>query len=326
MKKQYIYLDASVYHSYKFDVIKNPIQQLTDKQLFINLCSDITKKEVLKNSKKLIAEELILKYPKSLKGILTQSVDSTNICTIDFIENHINKLKNQYFKNIEDYFNNHCEFIDCYSVDTKAIFDTHFNFNPPFSEKKQSEFKDAYVLSSLLNYAKENNIKISVVSNDKDWEDFVNYNDNSKYLTYYQNLPEFLYRDEISYLIVKNYIKDLLKYANTQLVHNLRDYINNHNIEIEKVYDNFTFLEEIDWHILSINFKAGNIEKVEDKSIVAYKVILNITATVLYPDYDSDTSSEKYKATDELIITLSNNKITKTTSDSMQYFINSYKQ
>lgn len=59
-------------------------------------------------------------------------------------------------------------------VELEDLIKKYFNSEPPFSEsgKKKSEFPDAIALMSLEAWAKEKDIKVLAVSDDKDWEEF----------------------------------------------------------------------------------------------------------------------------------------------------------
>lgn len=402
MTKQYVYVDTNIYNQYKFDVIKSPLQQLTDKQLFIILCSDITKGEILKHHNKMLEEDIEFKCPdsflhllhkkrnitlfpdldlrelaslsikdidkadkstnKSIDNILIDSIknrkhkenelitqtilDNQGVIIPPYYQNSIpstiyfliNSMKLQSKEYLKYYLDNECEFVDCYKVDPKLIFNSHFNLHPPFSSKKPKEFKDAYVLFSLLEYAKENNTTISIISNDSDWEDFVKYGENKKHLIYYKKLPDFLYGEEVSYKIAKIYTQDLIKHANNYLIHNLRGYIENHNIDssYEENHGMINLLEEINWNIEDISLKEGDIEKIENESKTTYKATIHINANILVLDddalYDSGGCLEvsihktKWKEKVELMITISNNKITRVVSDCLQYLIDNYDQ
>ncbi|MEN5149130.1 PIN domain-containing protein [Pseudomonas orientalis] len=54
----------------------------------------------------------------------------------------------------------------------EEVFERYFSVLPPFSEKKPTEFRDAFVLGALKAYAVRNDVRIHVLSDDKDMQDF----------------------------------------------------------------------------------------------------------------------------------------------------------
>lgn len=76
-------------------------------------------------------------------------------------------------------------------VKIKDLMNIYFNNKPPFEKKadKKNEFPDAIALLTLESWAKKNNTRILVVSNDNGW---VNFAENSQMLTVVRNLPSAL--------------------------------------------------------------------------------------------------------------------------------------
>lgn len=73
------------------------------------------------------------------------------------------------------------EVIKANSADIDDLIKLYFNYQAPFenNEKKKNEFPDAIALLSLEKHAKENNLKILAVSNDKGW---INFADKSQHI------------------------------------------------------------------------------------------------------------------------------------------------
>ena len=67
-----------------------------------------------------------------------------------------------------------CEIIDSNDADVKELLRRYFETCPPFedSEKKKTEFPDAFALLSLEAWAKKNEAKILAISNDRGWSAF----------------------------------------------------------------------------------------------------------------------------------------------------------
>ncbi|MGH1399522.1 MAG: PIN domain-containing protein, partial [Alphaproteobacteria bacterium] len=80
------------------------------------------------------------------------------------------------------------------SADIDGVLNDYFDMKPPFSSKKQSEFPDAIVLSSLENWCKSWR-KLYIVSGDPDFENFCS---NSKNLIHINSLPDFITKALVS--------------------------------------------------------------------------------------------------------------------------------
>jgi len=87
------------------------------------------------------------------------------------IETNINKAKNSLIKILTDNFDNlikdhDIEIIEC-DGNIKSLLDLYFNQKPPFSNKKQNEFKDSISLLTIKNKIDKKELKNAIfVSND----------------------------------------------------------------------------------------------------------------------------------------------------------------
>jgi len=66
------------------------------------------------------------------------------------------------------------EWVDVDLAKPSVVTEHYFNKTPPFSDKKPYEFPDALILISLLEWAKQKNIRVYVLSKDGDMESFCN--------------------------------------------------------------------------------------------------------------------------------------------------------
>lgn len=64
------------------------------------------------------------------------------------------------------------EIVSLELASVEEVFNRYFSVLPPFSEKKPNEFRDAFVLGALKAYAVQNDVRIHVLSDDKDMQDF----------------------------------------------------------------------------------------------------------------------------------------------------------
>ncbi len=119
------------------------------------------------------------------------------------------EIANEQFKKFME--DTKCEIIDDTKlVSISTLFNSYFNSAPPFgTEKKKSEFPDALALNALQVTAEKRDIKILVVSMDKDWLKFCETSDHlflvpkiEKALALVQEFPDQL-RKEVHSLILK---------------------------------------------------------------------------------------------------------------------------
>jgi hypothetical protein len=81
--------------------------------------------------------------------------------------------------------------------DLDSVVDQYFGIKPPFSEKKQKEFPDAFVLSALDQYHKTHRVNIAIISSDGD---FKNACVLLPYVRYFTSLEEYVnaFKPELS--------------------------------------------------------------------------------------------------------------------------------
>ncbi len=143
-----------------FESLKNNnIKILTHEILLSEIKKHLSKcNEKIDNAKKSIARN------RSILEYVGVEVDKVNE-KIDSIANsgEIVKKMDELFEDAEvlEYSN------------PKGIFDKYFHNEPPFSKKrdKKSEFPDAFVIESLLDYVNKKECTLLVVTNDDDWKE-----------------------------------------------------------------------------------------------------------------------------------------------------------
>lgn len=90
---------------------------------------------------------------------------------LDSVHKRIKKLNlfAEYKREVENFF---ADFHFLLIPKAEEIFEKYFNSAPPFSEsgKKKSEFPDAFIIQSVLNYVYKYDKNILVVSSDDDWK------------------------------------------------------------------------------------------------------------------------------------------------------------
>lgn len=168
----YIFIDTSAFMSGSYFKPTGRISKLfklaSQNRLQI-LLPEITKEEWLKHMRQdanLPCEDFIRKASllggtHRLDGILKaiESID-TNVIIEESLADQIAKA------NVLSIGYDYC-------TDVKGVFEKYFKQEKPFGKGKQKEFPDAFVLSSLEKYAKDNRIpKIYVLSGDGDMKEY----------------------------------------------------------------------------------------------------------------------------------------------------------
>ena len=70
------------------------------------------------------------------------------------------------------------------------VADWYFKIQPPFSEKKKKEFPDAFIISALESYCKKHQVKIAIVSDDRDFEKACSIR--KQYFVYHSELRDYV--------------------------------------------------------------------------------------------------------------------------------------
>ncbi|MGH0601597.1 PIN domain-containing protein [Bacillus mycoides] len=169
------------------------------------------------------------------------------------------------------------------SVSNSEIFDLHFDMLPPFTEKKKTEFKDAFVLTALNNWANSNNKTLYIISSDSDME---NYCETKSKLYYMKSIDDFLDMlsrdDEFLYYFVTNIYDDY----NSEIEKSIKDKLPTFNVEANQMDIDLSDIEfEVnetaeDLHILEIS---------ETSAQIAFNAYISIKATIELFDADNST-------------------------------------
>ena len=315
-----ITLDTSIFMRYQFNFESGWLFQL---EQFFDSSTKLIISEVVKEEIYLKLIERTKQSQESIKKELQQS--QLNWCISDSVIEQIHELvfnKSQPKNIVEQRFNEFVELTDLYivkaqgNVNVDALLQKYFNAEPPFEKtgKKKCEFPDAIALMSLEKWAKDNQTRVIVVADDKDWMNFCN---NSEELIYTHDLKTVLgfFQVPDAYDICK-YLSEQyksnkfidLKLTNLydDLVKMLDLYLNRLSIDYD-VVSSFIYEEDfMEIVVKEIEFKAFEDEgpqlifsplNFEDNSLV---VEANINVTVeVYADfslfvYDSVDQEDVY--------------------------------
>lgn len=200
--KDYIFIDTNIFVSDKFNIDTVPfklIKKYVDKEVFGVITTYIAKEEQL-NHINIFKDETVAFFKKIYSHravlrnveLLTTGNHNDNI---DFFSKIIDE------KYIE-MFNSYLESINVFEIpmtkNSKIIFEKYFNELPPFeaNKDKKSEFPDAFMVQSIIDWVDEKDCSVSVISGDKG---FISMTKDSPKLLAFENLKDFF-----KYLSKKN--------------------------------------------------------------------------------------------------------------------------
>lgn len=171
----FVSMDTSFLQKMDFDFNKEEFQSLAylcQKHQVCFILSDIVLRETKEHIKENI-ENHINSSKKLVKKIKNYYIDR-NINEKE-VEEYLDGLDiNQLTeKKVKDFLSaTNCFTISSSGVKTEEVLSLYFKKEPPFSDKKKDEFKDAYVLLSCRDYMKDKNEDLYVISTDSDWKNF----------------------------------------------------------------------------------------------------------------------------------------------------------
>lgn len=169
IKIQNVFIDTSIYEEGQF-VGSGTLKTLYDAAKYGLICillPDITEREVLAHiDTKMSAEKdklrrqlsTMMKHLEPLREKLEEVVKQSETAVQEMIYLFLEQLK----------IANVCRIPLQENLDISSIVDAYFRKEPPFSEKKKSEFPDAFVLKSLELWCKDNKQTCVILSNDND--------------------------------------------------------------------------------------------------------------------------------------------------------------
>lgn len=189
----YLFIDTCVFRRLNFLFGKFKLKEIADLaksgkiQLLMN---DVTENEIRKHLVEKVNET------KKAIGEFWDGAKLLNAFTeFEAVKKEIKSLRNdlnnralaEYEKFLED---TSVKVIDFDEVNVTEIFADYFSEKPPFGRKsKKHEFPDAFVIKSLVWWARKHSETIHVISNDPDFEAACEIHD---CLKYFENIPIFL--------------------------------------------------------------------------------------------------------------------------------------
>ncbi|WP_444924457.1 PIN domain-containing protein [Microbulbifer sp. DLAB2-AF] len=188
------------------------------------------------------------------------------------------------------------EWVDIDLAKPSVVTEHYFKKTPPFSGKKKDEFPDALMLISLLEWAKQKNARVYILSKDGDMDSFCNTSDG--WLEAVSDLDGFIN------LVINNdeELKDLAKFANDrfgecldEITRSLEESINDleYSTSGYDIDDEVTDVNAYDLEIVDTNIIKADREYAEFSLTVKFAVEAWHSLT----DYDRsiwDSEDKKY--------------------------------
>lgn len=293
-----VFIDTNVFISEKFRLSNHKFEKLkkyTEEAQIILLYNEITEKELEVHIKEKI-EEGIKSYNKVLKKYPLLEYLGKGVLE-ELEENKKEKIYLSLKKDLDCFFDDSINLP--LKIDIKLVLEDHFNFKLPFTQKKQHEFKDAFVIQMLKNYQKQNNEKVYIISQDKDFKGAF---DNDKNFIIFEDLGKFIEKIEIEQLrenekLLINKIRD------GEINEAIEDFIKNY-IDLEIDYDSSDY--EIDnYEIIGIYSEFIDSFEVENAQKYVFNIKLDMEIEVTYLDeYSSyyDKEDEEYLFSNYVIV------------------------
>lgn len=180
------------------------------------------------------------------------------------------------------------------NIDLHSIVESYFRKEPPFSNKKKSEFPDALVLKSLEQWCKENNQTCIVLSNDNDMKSY-----KSAYLIpreideYTMTLTHFIQEgkhqeNELNQVSINAY-NSLV--ADTVIKQQISDWVCE-QLDNDVLYYAALQIEDIN----DYSIRNPNIDYIDHSELIGsydmclvYKLMVKIVTDIIvnHPDYDT---------------------------------------
>lgn len=316
---QYVFIDTSIYEEGQF-VGSGTLNTLYDaaKEGYISiLLPEITEREVLAHiDAKMNAEKeklekhlsSIMKHLEPIRDRLEEIVKQSETAAQEMTDMFLKELKSARVRRLPLQEN----------LDFRSIVDAYFNKKPPFSQKKKSEFPDAFVLKSLEQWCEVNKKSCIVLSNDNDMlsyeSEYLKVQKKDEYLkTLTRRIQEDKRKEEEILRICKHAYNNLI--ADKSIEKEISNWVQE-QLDNEILYSTVLQIEEInDYSIGEINVEFSDdselIGTYFDRLVHSVHVTVITDVMVNHPDYDT----AYYDGEDKQWIFIFDAKQTKLTSE-----------
>lgn len=278
--KTAIFIDTNVFEKkgFNFDKRNEVLEQykkLVENRDYENISVSVIDNEIKEHIKEKISKDktAIKKHCKWIYNIIDE----------DKLEENINKDLNEYeeFKTITNTIN-----IDLNNINPEVIMSKYFNIEYPFESNKRYEFKDAFFLEAIYEYANnhEDYASFIVITNDNGIKKAIDMQGNRK-IVYFNSIEEVL-DNTIRYPIEdkKRIFDYIASYDFTdQISENAR--INIMDIEEEEI--------EIDNYFVQGIYFPKIIKKDKNTITVVCDININLNGSFKCLDYNNSYYSDE---------------------------------
>lgn len=287
-----VFIDTSVYEEGQFvasGILKTLINEASDGRIRI-LLPEITEREVLRHIRKRVSEDKTRLVEKLLQSVLKEipSVKSKIEELRKLVKDAEPEIEKRFLDNVTKSRTVRIPLQQ--DIDLQSILDSYFERRAPFSEKKKSEFPDAFVLKSLELWCKERNTTCFVLSKDGDMRDykseFLIFRDDKEYVNELirrkeeeEALNKLLYQAKLSITMDGQIKNRIYKWVYDQLDN---DILYGAALQIEEIND-YSIDPGID-----IDFEDFEIiGQYEEVYVVRANALVTANISVSHPDYDT---------------------------------------
>lgn len=292
MKK--VFIDTEVFMRNNFNFKHRSFRKLIE-DVEVGLVSvyltEVVKEEVISNICKKVHEDVKSSQKQFIKKarILNNLDEYKNIFNIsDDIDNITKSLLIRFDEFLEDV---DATIISINTVFPSEIFEKYFNETPPFSKRKKDEFPDAFSLMALQNFVETEKVNISIVSGNKDLNDFCK---GSGELLYEESLESFfdsLTKDDD---YNHGYVLSVFDNKYDDIVDSLQEHINDQGYVLNEEDGE---VNEISVSYIEINDTRYIIDLIKEKQIaeITFNIEIHLTADITYIDYEASPYDQEKK-------------------------------
>lgn len=296
MSTKNLFIDTSIFFNKNFNFSHQMFQRLIDLYDRDHLkfySTEITKKEVHSKIK-----ESLQKTNDALKTCRNNGKILKNIPEFSplFDEQLFEQTEERLITSFDDFtLAIETEYIPINSVSNSEVFDLHFNRLPPFTEKKKTEFKDAFVLTALKNWANSNNETLYIISSDSDMEKYCK---TKSELSYMKSIEDFLDKLSRDKEFLYDFVTKIYDDNNFEIENLIEDAFQTFNIDANQID---IHLNDAEFEINEIAEDPRILEISETSAQIAFDAYISIKATIELFDannsiYDSEDQTYFYEA------------------------------
>lgn len=190
LRSRVVFIDSCIFYANNYQFFSKDLASLTDllerdeaSLVLVNVTVAEVKKHLRAQSKEAAsAAQSFREKGKVLRNIPAYA------SSLMFDRVDAGSIESELFAGFERFLSTkNIEIISVDLASAEDVFTLFFDMLPPFSDKKQNEFRDAFVLEALKAYAAENNLRIHIISSDAD---MCSYCSGSRHLFWSSNLGE----------------------------------------------------------------------------------------------------------------------------------------